>query len=465
MRYLFLCLMILVACSKKNKNQAEIATSIEINPVESTAFEEGEWPDPDWWTLFKDKQLNWIVEQALANNPHLKMAMASVQRATAFARKEKAILFPEVFGDASYDWQHYSSQSLFRFPPSPIPALINQFDISLGLSYELDIWGKNRDQYRAAVGEAKAQIAETAQIHLSIATATASTYVAYWSALKQLEISEKLFQKKGALLELKRERRDEGLDNDLEVLTAKESYIEMEKRVRDLKNVVELTLFQLKALMGLSPNHALYFTPPSPQFNQPFQLPKTLPIDLLARRPDMMRLIHLVEAEGEKIKVAKKAFYPNVNLLSMVGFESLSINELFKLSSYQGLLRPAFHLPIFTGGRLQAQLDQQYASFDARVYEYNDQLLIAAKEVASGMQNLQNGIDQVLLEEGVLKTLLHHLTLREARRHEGLDNDLQLILDQEKVFEGELVEIQLNEKRLFFVVQLLKALGGGYHGG
>lgn len=457
-------LLIFCSCAKKQKNQAELNTSVEINLIESNSFEEGEWPEVDWWTLFQDKQLNWIVEQSIANNPDLHMALANVQQATAFALKEKAVLFPEIFGDAAYDWHHYSAQSLFRFPPSPIPALINQFDISLGLSYELDIWGKNRDQYRAAVGAAKAQIAEAAQIQLSLATAVASTYVAYWSNLQQLQISEQLLSKKKAFLFLREKRRDCGLDDEIDVLSAREAFIELEKRVADLKTVVELTLFQLKSLMGLSPDHSLYFVSPSPEFNRPFQLPANLPIDLLARRPDLMRLIHLVDAQSYNIKVARKAFYPNINLLSMVGFESLAIKDLFKISSYQGFLRPALHLPIFTGGRLEANLDEQYAAFNAAVYEYNNTLLIAAKEVASGIQNLQNGIEQVELEGEVLDTLSQTLHLSKRRMQDGLDNYLMVLIDEEKLLEGELVNTQLNEKRLFFVVQLLKALGGGYHG-
>ena len=465
MRAVLILLLLIFGCAKKQKNQAVLNTSVEINPIQSDAFEEGEWPDPDWWTLFQDRQLSWLVEQAIANSPDIKMVMANVQKAMAFARQEKSILFPEVFGDFVYDWEHYSAQSLFRFPPSDIPALVNQFDISLGLSYELDIWGRNRDQYRAAVGQAKAEIAEAAQIQLTLATAVASTYIAYWSALRQLRLSEELLKKKQTFLMLREERLDYGLDNEIEVLSAREMTIQMEKRVQDLKTVLELTLFQLKSLLGLGPNHVLHFEPPSPQFTQVFELPKTLPLDLLGRRPDLMRLIHLADAQAQQIKVARKAFYPNVNLLSFLGFESLAIQDLFKISSYQGFLKPAVHLPIFTGGRLTANLDKQRAGFDAIVYEYNQKLLMAAKEVASGMQNLQNGILQVQLEAKVVETISQTLTLKQRRMQDGLDNYLAVLLDEEALLEAELVDIQLNEKRLYFVVQLLKALGGGYHGG
>jgi len=171
--YLFtFVLFLFVGCAalKKRTNEPEMIQNVSITLPESPDFVKGDWPSYQWWAMFDDDQLSEMMEEAIENNPSLKAAVFRMRSAQAQSRKVRSALMPSLNAKAEDDYQHLSKDSLDRFPPSTIPAVVNQINLALNFEYEIDLFGKNRDKYRAALGEAKAQNAEMSQSLLIITT-------------------------------------------------------------------------------------------------------------------------------------------------------------------------------------------------------------------------------------------------------------------------------------------------------
>lgn len=464
-----LCLFIFIsilfascAVLKKRKHEPEVMQDVAINTPTSLDFSKGDWPAYNWWMVFEDAQLSEMMEEAIENNPDLKAAVSRVRKAQAEARKVRSALIPSFSATFEDNYQHLSKDSLDRFPPSTIPAVINQLQLALNFEYEIDLFGKNRNQYRAALGEAKAQSAEMSQSLLIITALLAETYFKYQANLSLLEIHRDLVLAYTANAALIAKRVEYGLDNQIALEQAEALILTAEEDVINFEKERALNESQLKILMGLGPDDTRTFEPPTARFDRPFPLPENIPVDLLARRPDLMAQIWKVEAAAYLIGAAKAAFFPNINLAAFVGLESLTWNKLFSVDSFAASLAPAINLPIFTGGKLTAQLDEARADFDAAVYDYNNLLLQATKEVSDQLKIFHSVNRQKTLQTDVLSKIIQASDLTYARYENGVDNYLEVLSCQIEVLNEGLKEITLINERHLAVLHLIQSLGGGY---
>ncbi len=321
-------------------------------------------------------------------SPTLSKVLAKVAQADQEAKKERAALFPKLDFDYEEQWQYFSkngfNRSYFSTPPGspPIPAKDNQIDLSLYFNYEIDFFGKNRNLFRAALGEAKAQYAEAKQAALMLTTLVVQTYIELQTKLAQEEVLKQRCQNRDQLFELTASRTQKGLESAIAPLEREQDLYEVELELVDLEKEIALDKHALAVLVGVGPNTDLTCRPMRAVFEGSISLPSDLSTDLLARRPDLMAQVWRVEAAAKQIGAAKADFYPSVNLMAFGQLESLSFNKLLNIGSRQGGLVPAVHLPIFTGGKLTANLKEKVASFNEQTYRYNEMLLNAAKEVA-----------------------------------------------------------------------------------
>ncbi len=455
------------AALKKRNNEPGVVetagvTSAIDSALETPDFTKGEWPAYNWWAVFKDDQLDEMMEKAIENNPDLIAAVYRVRAADEAARKARAPLLPQLSASFEDDYQHLSKDELVRFPPSAVPAVVNEIHLSLNFEYEIDLFGKNRNQYRAAIGQARAQAAEMSQSLLMITTTLAESYINYGKNLMDLQISRDLMAARKLYLELTELRRDYGIDDEIVVNAAKARLLEVEEAVVIYEMEATIRATQLKILMGLSPDDSTEIHFPTLSFDRPFPLPEDIPLNLLARRPDLMAQIWKVESAAYLIKAAKSAFFPNVNLKAFVGLQSLHWNSLFSVDNFAGAINPAISLPLFTGGRLTAELNEQYALYDATVYDYNSLVLRAAKEVSDQIKILETKTEEARLESAAFNHILHISELTLARYENGVDDYLTVLNSQIDVMNEATKEVGIQNERYLSVLLLIKALGGGY---
>jgi len=442
--------------------------TVDVSPTIDSAlstpdFAEGEWPAYNWWTLFEDRQLSEIMEVAVENNPDLLAAVSRVRAAQEEAQKVRSFLLPQFNAKFNDNYEHLSKDSLDRFPPSAIPAVINQVYLALNFEYEIDLFGKNRNKYRAAMGQARAQAAEMSESLLMITASLAETYINYAANLQNLRFSMTLAEAQKVYLELTELRFLNGLDDQMMVDSANASLLAAEEDVVTYEKEADLNLSQLKIFMGLGPDDVWEITTPTLAFDRPFPIPESVPLNLLSRRPDLMAQIWTVEAAAHLISAAKAAFFPNINLTAFAGLESLKWNNLFSSNSYAAALAPAINLPLFTGGKLTAQLNEKYATYDAAVHDYNALLLQAAKEVSDQIKILEAANQESGLQAQVLEKTVHISLLTSQRYDNGLDDYLTVIDKQVAVLNQGIKDVGKENERYLAVLQLIKALGGGYH--
>ncbi len=468
-------LLFLSGCAKVPQSDlAQMSEPIPLDRSLETAyarefFEEGGWPSDRWWEMFEDPQLSHIIELALKSNPSINKALARIAEAEAEARKEKAAFFPKLDFEYEEQWQYFSKNGFVRsfYPTTPtspkIPATDNQLDLSLYFNYEIDFFGRNRNLFYAALGKARAERAEARFATLMITTLIAQTYIELQTKLAQRDILGERKDVRDELFMLTVSRGVHGVDSAMPILEKERSIYEIDQAILQIDKEIALDRHMLSILAGVSPDQNVAPETMHALFERPVSIPSDLSSDLLARRPDLTAQIWRVEAAAKEIGAAKADFYPRVNLMAFAQLESLSFNKLLNLSSKQGGLVPAVHLPIFTGWKLTAQLKEKVAAFNEETYRYNELLLNAAKEVADEVATLSSTFDTLGAQISSVEITEEEVELQHARYELGISNFLSVLERQDSLCKEQYQLYGYERDYLLSVLKMVKALGGGYH--
>ena len=443
-------------------------SSPEMKPVEqyetgqSFAGPERNWPDEKWWTAYHDPQLDKLIEEALVQAPSMTIAEARFKQAVAIAKQVGAVLQPQVSMDASATVQKLSYN--YNLPPDLTPRGTHGYgSMALNFNWELDFWGKNRAALQAATSAREAAAADAAQARLLLSASIASEYGELARLYDTLDTVNAIagIQKKN--LELFMERNRHGLENLASVERAKSLLARTEEEALALEKQIGLQRNKLAALMGAGPDRGLSITRPQLHLTATYALPAELPMNLLGRRPDIVAARLQVEAATSMIEKQKAEFYPNVNLSAFLGYQALGLDKVLKSGSDFGGIGPAISLPIFTGGRLSAELEEVRAGRDEAVGIYNQTVSVALQEVGDAILNQK----QLILQLEKIRTAV--TSAREAHRiisdryRGGLANYLEVLAAEETWLETSRTEKDLQSRIFTYDVALIKALGGGYN--
>ncbi len=438
-----------------------VETSIQQG-MESGFFSVGNWPEESWWEMFGSSELNALIAEALEKNPTVHSFQKRVEYARQTSKVVRSKLFPLLFFDADETWQYLSKNGLYRAFNPKIPINANLVDLTLSFTYEFDFWGKNRHLFNAALGEMKAQEAESADVDLMTTTSLAQSYFALKTNQVRKNLYEELYEVRRQILNLQNLLQEKALLSKLQPLLSEENLLESEKLIIGIEEEIAIDKHLINILMGKGPDTPLELTadllPPSDQI----ALPEQLSLDLLARRPDLMAQIWRVEALAHEVGAAKADFYPNINLTAFLGLESVTYAKLLRNDSKTAGLQPAIHLPIFTAGAIRANIRAKKAQFDEAVFAYNDLLLKSASEVADLIVLLQSVLEKREDQQQIVNAAQSRCDLITLRQTSGLDNLLAQYAIQEELILKQLDDISLLYSQFLATIKLVKALGGGY---
>ena len=440
-----------------------------ISPKEVSAFAADQsfagratqWPEQDWWLAYDDVQLNALIEEALRDSPDLAAAAARLRRAEAVGQATGAALLPQLSANASATEQKQSYNYLT--PRSMTPEGWTDYGRStLDLSWELDFWGKNRAALAAATSSLEASRAELAQARLSLASAVASSYMELARLYASRDTAARSVEVRSKTAALFAERFTNGMETRGSQRDAEARRASAEGELLLVEEQIGLQGHRLAALLGAGPDRGLAIRRPEIRLNRPLGLPENLAVDLIGRRPDVVAARLRTQAQLKRIDEKKAEFYPNINLSGFIGFQSLGLSMLTRSGSTTGSIGPAISLPIFTGGRLSAELRSTRASYDEAVASYHSTLSQALKEVADA------GLSQKALagrlakgEEAVAAATEAHRVAR--NRYEGGLSSYLEVLSAEDVLLSSLRSLTDLQSRSYTLdVALMQALGGGY---
>lgn len=466
---LLACLLLLAGCVSMPKDEQtqnllappSVQTSVDTG-LESGIFALGDWPEENWWEIFHSSELNALVEEALGKNPTIQGIEKRVEFAKQSAKVVRSRLFPLVYFDADETWEYLSHHGLYRALNPEIPINANLIDLTLSFNYEFDFWGKNRNLFKAALGENKAEEAEAAEVELITTTAVAQAYFALKTNLVREKLYERLFDVRKKTFELQNLLEKSALLSRIEPLLTEEKVLEAEKFVSGIQEEVATNRHLINILLGRGPDAPVSVEGQLPPVIQSLCLPENLSVDLLARRPDLMAQIWRVEALAHEVGAAKADFYPNINLTGFLGLESVAYGLLMKSSSKTAGLQPAIHLPIFTAGAIRANVRAKKALFDQAVYDYNNLLLKSAGEVADLIVLAQSIFAQKNDQAQIVEAAKLRYDLTSLRQQSGLDNLLSPYYIEEELILKELEDVTLLYNQYLASIKLMKALGGGY---
>ncbi len=449
------------------ENNLDNSVCLEVSEEEalnSPYFTKSSWVDKAWWNMFDDLQLEKLILIGLANSPTIQKATAVITKAKEQAYIERSALMPQFSGEAETNWQYLSPTGFFRSFAVTLPPVVNVIDLQINFSWELDFFGKNRKKFEAALGLMRAEEAEKALTELMLAVSIAQAYFELQQAFSEQAVLQNLANERTLYLKLTKQRRSHGLDNDIELFTAEKNLAEVERRLKSIENSIQLGTHLIKRLIGEGPNSCTRITPSQTLFSRAFPLPENLTVNLVTRRPDLMAQIWRVEAAAKQIGVAKAEFFPSLNLQGFGGLESISFPNFLNLTNKNASLNPIINIPIFTGGRLTANLEEKKAEFESAMYAYNEQLLIAGQEVADQISSFSIIQEQIQFEDALVLALKKRTAVAENRYKQGLAGSLPLISEKELLLEEELIQIDLSYRKNIAALKLIKALGGGYDG-
>jgi len=414
---------------------------------------------PDWWAQWHDAQLNALVTQAVRDNPTLRVAAARVRRAQAQTQAARAQQWPSLELDANATRQHYTATGMV---PAPLAGSVqNVGTLQMNLGWEADLFGRQRAALDAAVGTARAAAADAAAARLMLATQIVRSYIELAHLQARLDVIERTYAQREQMLELVRARLRAGLDTELELRQSEGLLPQSRQQARAVREQMDLARNALAVLVG-DPAQATHIQAVPLASLAALQLPQAIPLDLLGRRADIVAARWRVEAAQAGIAQARTLFYPNLNLMGFLGFNSLGLNHLIGADSRQWGVGPALSLPIFDAGRLRANLEARTADADEAVEQYNAQVLVAVREVADALVSLRALNDQVQEQAQALSAAEHAWNIAQARYGAGLSNYLQVLAAETNVLQQRLQTMDLTARALDVHAQLALALGGGY---
>ena len=417
------------------------------------------WLQQPWWRAFADDELDKLVERALAANPDLTVAKA---RLAAAQRSQR---LAELNAGATYDANITAERSRLTangiFPP-PIGGMsYMQEDVSLGVSYTLDFWGRNRALVAAAVGDARAAVAEDEAARLAVSALVADAYFALADAAERAALARELAGKRRQAFDLLKIRLARGLDPADRVRRAEAALAQDQDMAARLDYEARAWRYRLAALLGEGPDAAAALPPP--RLVPPPTLPAALPLDWLSGRPDVAASRWRVDAQAARSDAARADFYPNVNLVLLIGFQSIEAAKWLQRGSLNGAVGPAIHIPLFNTGTLQATLGAREADYAATVGDYNRTVVEAARQVADGYALAASLAGRVAAEQEALAAASRAEALAHMRHQDGLASRLDVLSDEINVLAARQADSQVRAARLRAVVALAQALGGGEH--
>jgi NodT family efflux transporter outer membrane factor (OMF) lipoprotein len=439
----------------------EMATPQSYETQQSLpANDGGRWPVSDWANQFGDTQLQALLDEANAGSPTLEQARARIAAASAFSETARANTMPQVA--ASYSWtrQRYSENALV--PPPYAGSWQSENKGLLSASYELDLWGKNREALRAAVSELEANKAEAEVVRLALDTSIAQTYNELARLYALQGIAQHEVDERTQIVRITAGRVAYGLDTEVERKTAEANLASSRSMLSAIAGRMVVIRYQVAALLGKGPDRGLSITRPQFGIFDTVYLPANLPADLVSRRPDIVAVRWRVDAMTHGIKGAKAEFYPDINLSVSLGLDAFGFGRFLTAASRTVSAGPAIHLPIFDAGALRAQLKGRYAEFDYAVATYNQTLVRALSDVATRLTQIRS-IDAQLVDANTAEDAAHSAQrLAFTQFGAGLANQLTVLNAETNALAAERAVVNLQMDRRDQQIALAAALGGGY---
>nr|WP_218106346.1 efflux transporter outer membrane subunit [Duganella sp. SG902] len=414
---------------------------------------------PDWWTMYRDPQLDQLEQQLIANSPDLASALARYKQAQAATGVLRAAQSPTL--GVSLNGQRDRQSDLKPLRGATSPAEYNSGTLQFDLGYEVDLWGRISQQVSAGEAQERAANADLAAARLSLQIQLADTLLALRGAdadIKLLRETEAAYQRQA---ELMTRRHDGGNASGLDLARA-ETQLESNRSVlRQRLAQRDVLEHAIAALVGAS---ASSFTLP-PAADQHFVTPAVpvgVPSLLLQRRPDIAAAALRVAAASDQVGVARSALFPSLTLGLSTGLQSSDFGRFAQASNLFWAVGPTLAVSLLDGGRRKAQIAGAEAQLDEAGARYRSVVLGAFQQVEDQLTLLNNYDEAARFDHQAAAAAGRALDLAKQRYDQGAASYLEVVTAQTAYLQARRSELDLTTRYRQAGVQLVKAIGGGW---
>jgi len=416
-----------------------------------------------WWDLFQDPQLQSLIRTALEHNQDLGIAAARIEEFRALLGVTRADQFPtvDIKGSAA------SSRGSENTFPGNLPGIslddpVENYRLSADVFFELDLFGRLRRATEAARAQLLATEEARRSITISLVANVASTYMLLRDLDAQLEIAERTRRTRSDSLAIIQARFDKGTVPKLDVNQAEIELAIAMAAVATAERSVAQTENVLSVLLGRNPGPVVRGLSLRQQFT-PVDVPAGLPSELLQRRPDVLSSEAQLAAQTARIGIAQAARWPSLTLTGTLGFESAELSTLTDSESDFWNAGVGILAPVFNAGRNRSRVEAERARTEQALLSYEQTVLRAFREVEDALVAVRTYRTEHEARQRQVAAARSAATLSRARYNGGVTSYLEVLDTERSLFNSELTESQTLRLYINAIIELYKALGGGWN--
>ena len=414
-------------------------------------------PAEAWWEAFQSKPLNDLVQQALAHNPTLAAADATVAQAQELIRAESGSLWPRVDLSAGTGRKKYGASFFGSFQG---PAPFTYFAVGPNVSYTLDLTGGIGRSIEARRAQAAYQEQQAAAARMSVSGNAVYLVLRIASIRDQIAAAEEIQRQDRENLRLVRIAYDNGLVSRLDILQAQSQVASDMALTPSLRQELSVSRHALAVMLGVTPDTAPQLDLALNQFVLPATLAVGQPSELAHRRPDILAAEAQLHAATAAVGIATANLYPRITLTAGISQESTSFSGLFNASSNAWSLISGLTAPIFDGGSLRAERRSAIDAMHASAANYQHVVITAFAQVADVLDALEHDAEQFTAERDARDSARESAELARRSYQEGNSTILQ-VLDAERLYQqASLGFVRATAQQYLDTAQLFTALGG-----
>ncbi|MDD3722304.1 MAG: efflux transporter outer membrane subunit [Lutibacter sp.] len=406
-----------------------------------------------WDKLFTDPILQQYINQGLAHNYDIKIALQNLVAAEENMKQGKAGYLPSLYGNASWLRQDFD-QSNFN------QSNFEQYELSGNLSWEADIWGKIRSNKRASVAAYLQTVAAQQAIQTQLVANIASTYYQLLALDAQVKVAEETLINRVESIETIKALKTAGIVNEVSVKQTEAQKYATEIILKDLKYSVKITENTLSILLGNAPQAIKRGLFESQKITANIEV--GIPALLLSRRPDVVSAELNFRHSFELTNVARSNFYPSLMISASGGFQSLEIKDWFNANSLFSSVFASLTQPIFNQRKVKTGYNIAKANQQKAYLQFEQTLLLAGKEVSDALADYENESEKLTIRSYKLDVLKKAAAYSDELLQYGMVNYLDVLTAKDDALSTELELINNKYRQMDSVVNLYKALGGGY---
>ncbi|MDD5170501.1 MAG: efflux transporter outer membrane subunit [Syntrophales bacterium] len=412
-----------------------------------------------WWEQFDDPVLNELIKVSLKENKDLKIASARVEEFMGRYGISRAALFPTVYAGASA-----GRSRVTELGPTALTSATqnpaNNYTALLNASWEIDLWGKLRRATEAARADLLTQEEGRISVVLTLVASVASAYVNLGNLDRQLEIAKQTAQSRKESYDLFLIRFRGGVISELELNQVKSEYEQALATIPVLEKVISQQENALSILLGRNPG-------PVPRGKKIGELvlppiPAGLPSGLLANRPDVRQAEQSLIAANARIGVAKSLYFPSISLTGAFGVSSTDLTNLFTGPARAWSWAVPLATPIFTSGAISGQIKAAEAQQEQALLRYQQTIQTAFREVEDALIDQKRSREALDIQNRQIESLKSYARFARLRFDNGYTSYIEVLDAERSLFNAELTRAQTKGTLFQALVNLYKAMGGGW---